>query len=263
MAGLSTGNRIAPWCFQDKTASDVGPKTDYPIGFTRDQWWEIYFRVKDWDITIDWSASASCTAGSATASASANGPGNASSTSGLSSERNFTCQLNASFLVVPNDDDYQETSNDDAFAIAGVMSQFQNPTIGINIDACYRVDDLYYPKFYKTFGILSQCNGGWEEGFPGYIEAIYSEPDVESPNPLYTPYNIPISVNGVSGIFEGTKFSANTGDGAGSATASANLTSITLTPKSYWPYDPGDGGGPIWDASTGSQLRDPFSVQSW
>lgn len=30
----------------------------------------------------------------------------------------------------------------------------------------------------------------------------------------------------------------------------------------YWPYDPDDGGGPIYDTATGDQLRDPFVIQS-
>lgn len=33
--------------------------------------------------------------------------------------------------------------------------------------------------------------------------------------------------------------------------------SITVTAEDYWPYDPGDGGGPIYDSTTGAQLR-PF-----
>lgn len=32
--------------------------------------------------------------------------------------------------------------------------------------------------------------------------------------------------------------------------------SITITASEYWPYDPGDGGGPIYDSGTGAQLRD-------
>lgn len=31
--------------------------------------------------------------------------------------------------------------------------------------------------------------------------------------------------------------------------------SIAITPTEYWPYDPGDGGGPIYDSTTGAQLR--------
>ena len=33
--------------------------------------------------------------------------------------------------------------------------------------------------------------------------------------------------------------------------------SITITPEEYWPYDPNDGRGPIYDTATGAQLR-PF-----
>lgn len=32
---------------------------------------------------------------------------------------------------------------------------------------------------------------------------------------------------------------------------------ITIKPKEYWEYDPNDGGGPIYDSTTGQQLR-PF-----
>jgi hypothetical protein len=28
-----------------------------------------------------------------------------------------------------------------------------------------------------------------------------------------------------------------------------------MTPAEYWPYDPEDGGGPIYDTATGAQLR--------
>jgi hypothetical protein len=33
--------------------------------------------------------------------------------------------------------------------------------------------------------------------------------------------------------------------------------SHTIAATEYWPYDPGDGGGPIYDSTTGAQLR-PF-----
>lgn len=33
--------------------------------------------------------------------------------------------------------------------------------------------------------------------------------------------------------------------------------SVTITPNSYWPYDPNDGLGPIYNSTTGTQLR-PF-----
>lgn len=33
--------------------------------------------------------------------------------------------------------------------------------------------------------------------------------------------------------------------------------SVTLTPTAFWPYDRGDGGGPVFDAATGAWLRTP------
>ena len=34
---------------------------------------------------------------------------------------------------------------------------------------------------------------------------------------------------------------------------------FTISPLSYWPYDPGDGLGPIWNATTGAQIRNPLT----
>jgi hypothetical protein len=31
--------------------------------------------------------------------------------------------------------------------------------------------------------------------------------------------------------------------------------SVEISAVEYWPYDPGDGGGPIYDSATGAQLR--------
>jgi hypothetical protein len=41
----------------------------------------------------------------------------------------------------------------------------------------------------------------------------------------------------------GTRFNVN------------GFTGITVKPHSYWPYDPNDGDGPIYDSETGAQLR--------
>jgi len=34
--------------------------------------------------------------------------------------------------------------------------------------------------------------------------------------------------------------------------------SFSITAEEYWPFDPGDGGGPIFNATTGNILRGPF-----
>lgn len=35
----------------------------------------------------------------------------------------------------------------------------------------------------------------------------------------------------------------------------ADAASMSITAEEYWPYDPNDGGGPIYDSTTGAQLR--------
>lgn len=36
----------------------------------------------------------------------------------------------------------------------------------------------------------------------------------------------------------------------------AGSASMSILAEDYWPYDPNDGGGPIYDSATGEQLRD-------
>jgi hypothetical protein len=49
-------------------------------------------------------------------------------------------------------------------------------------------------------------------------------------------------------------FSASEGARGGGLDPSTNET-IIFSPLEYWAYDPGDGGGPYYDTSTGAQLR--------
>jgi hypothetical protein len=48
-----------------------------------------------------------------------------------------------------------------------------------------------------------------------------------------------------------TPFYARNSTGGGSLSVSASLVA-----EEYWPYDPEDGGGPIYDGATGAQLRE-------
>ncbi len=36
------------------------------------------------------------------------------------------------------------------------------------------------------------------------------------------------------------------------------VTNITIQPAEWWPYDPLDGGGPIYDSATGAVLRPDY-----
>lgn len=35
---------------------------------------------------------------------------------------------------------------------------------------------------------------------------------------------------------------------------------LTISEEEYWPYDPGDGGGPVWDSASGGLLRPDMIV---
>jgi hypothetical protein len=42
--------------------------------------------------------------------------------------------------------------------------------------------------------------------------------------------------------------------------ASVSFTgSAAVSPETFWPYDPGDGGGPIYNTTTGDAIRNPFA----
>lgn len=90
----------------------------------------------------------------------------------------------------------------------------------------------------------------------------------------YIPVYLNVSVQGLSTGFSYSSGSANTADpGADKAIAweitdllgttsrpfrygSTNASgTISITATEYWPYDPGDGLGPIYDSATGAQLR--------
>ena len=72
----------------------------------------------------------------------------------------------------------------------------------------------------------------------------------------------------------GVRYLSNVGSGASVGTATLDVAgeqvvfpmfansladvaalNFKISAAEYWPYDPGDGGGPIYDAETGAQLR--------
>lgn len=58
-------------------------------------------------------------------------------------------------------------------------------------------------------------------------------------------------------FFEPSNLSAtyDTNTGTISAQVDPALGTMSITPHEWWAYDPGDGGGPIYDTATGRQLR--------
>ena len=86
-----------------------------------------------------------------------------------------------------------------------------------------RQGDLYYPAFY--------CSAVYGVKGIGTNEAILSGYDM-----------IPINIDFDGITVPAFLFNADSG-------------SLSISIHEYWPYDPSDGGGPIYDSATGAQLR--------
>lgn len=62
-----------------------------------------------------------------------------------------------------------------------------------------------------------------------------------------------IAVNFFEPINLSSAYDTNTG--TISAQVDPDPGAMSITPHEWWPYDPNDGGGPIYDSTTGAQLR--------
>ena len=47
----------------------------------------------------------------------------------------------------------------------------------------------------------------------------------------------------------------------GNTISQVSTGTITITPEEYWPHDPDDGDGPVFNTTTGATLRDPKLVK--
>jgi hypothetical protein len=140
---------------------------------------------------------------------------------------------------------------------------------GIAYDAAWVPDDsgeLYWPFFVgiaisisSTLSdniLFDEANQGGRPPIRGNLETNPlnedGSPDNDAPS---TSFNVTIELEGDDKIelplFDVTEPSPLTG----TRFNVDSFTGLTIKPHSYWPYDPGDGEGPIYDSTTGEQLR--------
>jgi hypothetical protein len=48
---------------------------------------------------------------------------------------------------------------------------------------------------------------------------------------------------------------SSSSSGSGCSIGSTVAVGITINPIEYWPWNPGDGGGPYYDTTTGEKIR--------
>jgi len=85
-----------------------------------------------------------------------------------------------------------------------------------------------------------------------FVFSVYPE---EGEEPILSPYILEIHVPD-SSVIEVPLYDVTPKSGISQTKFNIeNFGNITLKPKSYFPYDPNDGGGPIYDSETGERLR--------
>lgn len=207
---------LFPFCIANEFPEDSFARTLFPIGVELERVLKWFWRVKKWKAVY--------------------------TIDGVySNEVIFWNNSVSTFVVNPASIDYYETLNPETEKdlvckngtnYAEYFGVGPYPASGFffvlfHFRSVVRQGDLYYPLF-----ICQALTTG------AYL--ISSAKTI----PEATPMSI---------VFDGITVPAFISR-AGSATAVSGSLSISI--HEYWPYDPNDGGGPIYDSTTGAQLRE-------
>lgn len=150
------------------------------------------------------------------------------------------------------------------YSISDSIILFRPSTYDAPVDQASIIDDdgTFYPFVYIYFDITLRASsielgpGGGSSNHEILIE-VGSDPS------LITPFGSPFSMDanflGRTIPLGGYMYEDNNSSGSTSASITGALpTKVDITVGKWWPYDPGDGLGPIWDVDTGAKLRNKF-----
>lgn len=252
MASLST-TRLFPFDIVEDASAPVGDGTKWPVGFTRDELFQIMYNFRRLSLYL-----------SVTASDPINPPESQSILSYATSDEELyfspTCllQWDKEYPSAAVADTTAETASEKRLLLTGIpgggnmqisgcppdslpcqvaLNFLAHPGQVVDEVVCYLKDNLYWPLLYVWF------EDGDQREFSSY-EAQF--PDFEEMTATFY-----VGHSSVTGKMYGSTGYSLSGQ-------------IGFDPFKWWAYDPvdlGDTGGPIWDEDTGSQLRNPFSVQ--
>jgi hypothetical protein len=210
---------LFPWCFDRATSSF---NSDEFLEYAVPMWW----RVKEWTlestvtILTNSDPPGSATFNSTNTFRITDLPINIVTANTFQKETDLVCAgvIPLSFLRLPNDWEFN-------LNIAGQDGFLQ---IGTSFD-------FALPSAQDTAGVAVAggnfaTEGGYNGATVGSIECVFC---------------------GLS-FSKAMKRQIPNEDGSLAEFTSCNFV---LTATEYWPYDPGDGGGPIYDSATGEQLR--------
>lgn len=254
MAGLST-NRVFIACPNETGA--VGPDTDYFAGVDYETIVKWYYRVKKWRLTIPYTSSASANGSDSSCSSAISGPDDpeTSQSASLVTEANLVCISPQGGALLTPESDSDTDSGPNSFCNTSVGYGFTSDAFSF-LSFIRKSGGLYYPEIFLNVSLSASADFNDVDGAGEDIRTILTR------NVGGDPISIDWTIDGQNFSRNGNLFTSSFNTGGGTTSATCDFGTIDLTPIEYWPYNPGSGG-PIWDASTGSQLRDPFSVQSW
>jgi hypothetical protein len=231
-------------------SSDVGWGTNFPIGFTFQEFVRFFYGVKDYTLSV-------------TASGFVDPP--------VGVNRNFSVSHSETIRVAYQDQPVVFTgyTSESDFIVdprAHMRILGKATTVGGSYSATllwqdiahfpdpgtlfsgYIFSNTFYPRFQPSY-YLVDGHGSPNNGDVGLVAFG-----------AYPPGNVDFSngANGTNttGLFSGSFFGKTMQFfGCNNFPVTLSSATFTISSTSWWPYDPGDGGGPCWDASDGSQLR--------
>jgi hypothetical protein len=208
---------LFPWCTTYHTTQDIGAGTLWPIGLTTSQMLKFYWLIKKIKLTSE--------------DASLVIIGEHTDSFPFNSER-----TEKSLVCAPTGD----------VQIADGLESFNFFEIVWSATLYEASSSLFYPYFRLQFvdqelvaptrGRLVIADSYWKS---------YTSGTTPTEGGVIDCFGAKLSM--------GYGFSVDTGTGS----APQRYGPGAIAAEEYWPYDPGDGGGPIYDTTTGKQLR-PF-----
>lgn len=268
------------------TTENVGRGTAYPVGISFSKFVRWYYGVKQWKCTFNGTAQASGQVTVPQEPGPPPGPVHApqSTSSSVSGpvifDADYVDDPDSGIFPIVNENDFlvnsallagigfggedSDTGHPDSPADVSSSAVLNSSGSGgfffnLFIDSDSGFPNVYYVNglFYPAISISAGAESVFSYFFAGSFATNYSH-SVSLEADGSGDASIDVSMDGESFSLPATFDEEITQSGpvAPDAESVTVTISVEITPSEYWTYDPGDGKGPIWDASSGEQLRD-------
>lgn len=241
-------------------SGDVGPGTLYPIGLPLAMLAKWVLQVKEWEVSVKIVGGAASAAGGASQSASVSIPDPIEhGVTPIAASEVHQAMGGKRRDGNGGDSDIDTASAAGGFAQASFSVSSEFTLFGDFADArIIYYDGLYWPQlfYHLAVNISALSNSSSPSG------SSSKEQDIAAGNDVVGTDDATLTIEGVSVPIQaafGVVGGSDIGSGASTSLSTPTSIDIVISAKEYWPYDPGDGDGPIWDTSTGAKLRQNYT----